>query len=65
MHLSQLKAIDPKAYQAYVDMLIEDCTDEFEIVHGTISAYTPRPRLPPTVQVWNPTAQDGSWEFVE
>lgn len=33
-HLSALKISHPEAYAAYVVMLVEDCTDEFEIDAG-------------------------------
>jgi len=37
MHLSELEKINKKAYDRYVDMLIEDCADEFKIEDGKIT----------------------------
>lgn len=69
MNLSDLRKANPKAFQAYVDMLVEDCEDEFEIIHGVLSSYTPAPADDPEagvlVQRWDPDAQDGSWSVVE
>lgn len=38
-HLSQLKSVNPKAFRGYVDVLIEDCEDEFTFEGGKIVAY--------------------------
>ena len=62
-HLSQLKKVDPRAYAGYLEMLVEDCADEFEMVGGKLTA-----RMPDgTTLTWNPksTAMDvgGGWEM--
>lgn len=61
-HLSQLKAIDPRAYKGFVEMLVEDCTATFEVAgDGTITAKDRGKKL-----TWNPnsTSMDvgGGWE---
>jgi len=38
-NLSELKRRNPKAFQGYVDMFVEDCQDEFSFEDGKIVAY--------------------------
>jgi hypothetical protein len=65
MHLSQLKAINQKAYELYVEMLIEDCQDEFAVIDDTIFVnvvleLSTDPRSP--MLFWDRSSLDGSWE---
>lgn len=39
VHLSQLKALNPRAFKGFVEMLIEDCSAEFTVSDdGTVTA---------------------------
>lgn len=41
LHLSALRTAYPKAFKAYVEMLIEDCQDTFDILpNGKLVAHT-------------------------
>ena len=37
MHLNEIKKKFPKAFKAYVEMLIEDCADQFEVVDNVLT----------------------------
>lgn len=40
MHLKELKKVNPKAYEEYVALLVEDCQDEFNVdLTGKVSVY--------------------------
>lgn len=57
-HLSRLKEIDPDAYQAYVEMLVEDCQDEFTLGDdGKLQAHSEYGTLE-----WLPEVMGGCWE---
>lgn len=40
MHLSEIKQRFPKAYAAYIELLVEDCPDDFEVVDGVLTVKT-------------------------
>lgn len=70
MNLRDLKQSNPKAYEAYIELLVEDCYDEFEVdlngnltVKGTTA--TPIPRIDFVMKYDEKcTAMDGPWQLV-
>ncbi len=67
MNLSDLRKHNLRAFNQYVDMLVEDCQDSFAVGEdGVLHAYTPDPRdfddACPEItchQVWNVHALTG------
>lgn len=58
--LAQLRAINPKAFEKYLEMLVEDCRDQFwTFPDGSVSALTEGTiRCPSLPLYWSGTRND-------
>ena len=59
-HISSIRESHPEAYAAYVELLIEDCADRFEVNDdGVFSTYEDYTGTPGPTMKWN--AEKKEW----